>query len=173
MNRVIRSRLVASASGIALSLIAVQAFADTVDDSFNVMITIQKTCTISTAVPDMDFGDHPDLSADRVTTVNFEVLCNAGLAHSLGLSAGANAATPGNTSTRRMAGGSPAGFVAYDLFQDSGHNTHWGNLGEAGVKSGTGTGQPVPHTIYGLVPQQAIAPAAGDYLDTVTLTVEY
>ena len=59
-------------------------------------------------------------------------------------------------------------FVSYDLYTDSTRGTSWPSVGV----TGTGTGSDQAMTIYGRVPSQA-AVAAGDYKDTLTVTVNY
>jgi spore coat protein U-like protein len=62
--------------------------------------------------------------------------------------------------------------VPYAMFSDPSRTVNWGNSPIEDV-DGTGTGSPVNHTVYGRVPAQAIAPEAGSYSDTVTVTITY
>lgn len=156
-------------AGLLLSLSLSQAYAATVTDDFDVRITIQNTCTISTTVSDLDFGTAQLLTANTDNQTSFAVTCTNGLPYTMGLSAGAQPSSPGVTTTRRMTGAGQ--FVSYDLFQDSGRTTHWGNAG-ADLKSANGTGAAQPYDVFGRVPAQT-TPAAGSYLDTVRLTVTY
>ena len=68
-----------------------------------------------------------------------------------------------------MASTTTAATVNYDLYSDASRSTVW--TPTSGV-TGTGNGLDQPMTIYGRVPTQS-AVAAGDYKDTVVVTVNY
>jgi spore coat protein U-like protein len=67
---------------------------------------------------------------------------------------------------------SSSATIPYQLFSNAARTQNWGNTAGTGV-NGTGTGSAVDHTVYGRVPAQAVAPQAGAYSDTVTVTVVY
>ena len=62
--------------------------------------------------------------------------------------------------------------IAYQLYQNSGRTTVWGNTVGTNTVASTGTGNSQPLTVYGNVPAQATPPAA-TYNDTITVTVTY
>lgn len=128
---------------------------------------VLNTCRITLA-SDLNFGSVGSLSAEKPGTSTITVRCPAGTSWWLGLDNGANA----SGSTRRMAG--PGGrFVTYELYKDSDHKERWGNVGDDRAKgAGAGEASPKSLTVYGLVPAQASAPA-GNYSDTVIVTLTY
>jgi spore coat protein U-like protein len=71
-------------------------------------------------------------------------------------------------------------FISYNLYSDAGYSTPWTTgatnstcttVGQCYIGTGTGSAQTL--TVYGKVPTVAVAPAAGSYTDTVTITVTY
>jgi len=70
-------------------------------------------------------------------------------------------------------------YLAYQLYQDSGHSTVWnatnvGTVGGTGGVSGTGSGSNQTLTVYALIPAGTAVPATtGTYTDTVVVTVNY
>lgn len=175
---------------VATALYASGAMATTKTASFQVKLTVTADCTISKpSAGDVDFGTQAGAVVESGgLTANGKVnaKCSKGSAYRIGLDAGSNASTSGDTTTRRMANGTE--YVTYDLYLNSGYSTHWGSLTEAGaapsstgvisVVSGTGNtadttaGQDYP--VYGKIPAQVAGlVSAGNYLDTVTATVEF
>ena len=145
-----------------------QAGFQTTSAPFTVSATVVPSCSVSTT--DLDFGTDSLLAGniDRTSTVS--VTCGTGQAYSVRLSQGT---TPGGTTTTRlMKHASTSDTIPYQLFSDAGHSQNWGNSAGNDV-DGAGTGSPVNHTVYGRVPAQAVAPRAGAYSDTITVTVVY
>ena len=96
------------------------------------------------------------------------IACTKGATTTIGLDLGSNA----SGSTRRLTDGS-SNYLTYELYQDSGRSTVWGN-------SGAGLFTPVAapskasraFTAYGRVAGAQDVPA-GTYTDTVTATVNF
>ena len=135
---------------------------------FTVSATVVPSCSVSAT--DLDFGTDSLLSGniDRTSTVS--VTCGAGQAYSVRLNQGT---TPGGTTTTRlMKHASTSDTIPYQLFSDAGHSQNWGNSAGDDV-DGAGTGSPVNHTVHGRVPAPTVAPRAGSYSDTITVTVIY
>jgi len=123
-------------------------------------------CLVTTAT-DLDFGQVDSLGADLdgVSMITFE--CPVGTAWRVGLDAGLHA----DGETRRMSG--PGGaLIEYGLYRDSGRSQRWGNTPDLDVSAGTGTGSTQSLTVYGRVPAQRV-PAAGDYSDTINITLTF
>ena len=135
---------------------------------FTVAATVVPSCFVS--VTDLDFGTDSLLSGnvDRTSTVS--VTCGAGQAYGVRLNQGTTSG--GTTTTRLMKHASSSATIPYQLFSNSARTQNWGNSATDDV-DGTGTGSPVNHTVYGRVPGQAVAPQAGAYSDTITVTVIY
>ena len=144
------------------------AMADTDTSSFNVLLQIDEACDVSSTAPDdMDFGTATLLTSDIDQTSTITVLCTTGTTYDIGLSAGANE----DSGTRRMTDGS-GHYVNYQLYQDMGRNTAWGDTVLTNTVSSTGTGDDQVFTVYGRVPTQT-TPQAGSYTDNITVTVTY
>jgi spore coat protein U-like protein len=150
-------------SGAMLALAATGANALSVSNTFQTRITIIADCEINSPT-DLEFGTHGLLKNNIDAAATFNVRCTQNVGYAISLDNGQNAS--GGTS--RMTDGN-GNFVTYELYQDSGRTTLWDTTNTV---SGTGTGVDQSYTIYGRVPPQA-TPPAGNYADTVTITVTY
>lgn len=160
--------------GAAFSVLALPAMASsTVTNTFQAKIVIQNTCAVNLTAPtDLDFGTQGVLSANVDTQSTITFTCTSGATYNIGLDAGANASVANDVSTRRMTDGN-SHYVAYQMYTNSGRSgAQWGNTVDTNTQAGTGTGTAQTTTVYGRVPPQA-TPPAGDYADTVTVTVTY
>ncbi|MDD3450099.1 MAG: spore coat U domain-containing protein [Gammaproteobacteria bacterium] len=157
------------AAALIAGTLPLPATAATVTDTFDVTITIQDACEITTPATDMAFGTAGPLTSVVTATSSIYVTCTESLAYNIGLDAGANPGTGGDTTTRQMVNG--ANNVSYDLLQSAG-GAHWGDTIGTDTQAGTGTGAEETYTVYGTVPIQATPPAL-TYSDTVTVTVTY
>ena len=135
---------------------------------FTVSATVVPSCSVTAS--DLSFGTDSMLSGniDAMSTVG--VTCASGQAYSISLNQGTT--TGGTTTTRLMKHASSSATIPYQLFSDAPRSQNWGNSAADDV-NGTGTGSAVNHTVYGRVPEQAVAPQAGSYSDTITVTVIY
>lgn len=156
------------------AMAAAQAATDT--KTFQVKLTITESCFISTIAPtDVNFGSQARTAAaltlDAAGALN--VNCTAGTTYNIGLNGGVNntgtPATP-TAGSRRMRLGATTNYVGYELYQNTGRTTFWGNATGSWL-GGTGTGASVSVPVYGRV-VSANAPA-GAYIDTVTATITY
>lgn len=152
---------------LALVFFAVTApaYADDDDDTFQVTARVLATCEVN--AQDLNFGDYDPIAAsnlDAATTLS--LTCTNGTPYELSMSVGGGE----STAARYMRDG--AEQLAYVLYQDPGRTTLWGVNGGVDTLDGTGTGAPVTIDIYGRVPMQQTAPA-GDYADTITVTVTW
>jgi len=159
-------------AGLALALgYSGIAGADTVTSSFQVRMTVQKACDVTTTAPtDLDFGAHASLATAITGLSTITVTCTPGSPYTVGLGAGLHAATPGDVATRRMSDGA-SHFVPYQLYQDVGHTTPWGETIGTDTFAATGTGSAQAASVYGLVPSANAN--AGAYTDTIAVTVTY
>lgn len=127
------------------------------------------TCTITAS--DVNFGTVASLATATTASGSLAVTCNPGMPYSIALNAGI---TTGNTiAARRMSlNGSGPGVVSYQLYQDAGYSTLWGDGTSGAIYPGTGAviTQTIP--VHGRVPAQP-TPAAGTYRDTITATITY
>ena len=91
----------------------------------------------------------------------------------VGLDAGT--VTGSTVASRLMAGtatGNTTTTVDFQLYQDAGRTTIWGNTQGTNTVAGTGTGAAQSITVYGQVPAQA-TPKPDTYQTTVTATVYF
>lgn len=142
-----------------------------VTDTFDVTITLQSSCDLSTAPTDMDFGSVGLLSQDYTASSSIYVTCTSGTNYELELDDGQNA----DATTRRMFDGDSS-YVSYRLYRDNGRTELWGDgttFGNASARTGTGSEETV--AVYGSVLQldNPSTPPAGAYSDTVTVTVTF
>lgn len=137
--------------------------------SFMARVTLGGTCNI-TASP-VNFGTTASLATAQSASGSLSVTCSNTMPYSIALNAGT---TTGNTiAARRMSlNGSGPGIVSYQLYQDSGFSTLWGDGTSGATYPGTGTGTVQSIPVHGRVPAQA-TPAAGTYRDTITATITY
>jgi spore coat protein U-like protein len=139
--------------------------------TFNVTLTIAANCTIA-ATP-LNFGSTGVLAAPVNQTTNLAVTCTNTTPYNIGLDAGT---VTGSTVPARLLAGTATGntgtTVAYQLYQDAGRTTVWGNTQSTNTVAGTGTGAAQSLTVYGQVAAQN-TPRPDTYQSTVTATVYF
>lgn len=176
----IKNKFLLSGLCVVLGFAVQQVQAQTDSTTFDVTITITAACDISdgtNGISNLAFGSRDPFQTNVTGTTELRVTCTNGAAYDIGLDAGTNPSTPGDVSTRRMKGISSTpvdntnDYVPYNLFQDSGNTTVWGNTIDTNTLDSTGTGNQQTHVIYGMVPSTNYT--VGDYRDTVTATVTF
>jgi len=135
---------------------------------FQVTLTIQAECRLTSA-SDLAFGNAGVIQTAITSTSSIGVQCTNTTPYNIGLNSGTGAGA--TVAARRMTSGSGA-TVTYELFRDAARSQIWGNTVGTDTLAGTGTGAVQTLTVYGRVPAQA-TPAAGNYTDTVQVTVTY
>ena len=139
--------------------------------TLNVTLTLQANCTIS-ATP-LNFGTNGVLASALNQQTNVAVTCTNTTPYNVGLDAGTVA---GSTVASRLMAGTTTGntgtTVGFELYQDAGRATVWGNTQGTNTVAGTGTGSAQSISIYGQVPAQA-TPQPDTYQTTVTATVYF
>ena len=153
---------------LLMVLLASPAGAGSTTAQFDVTITIQAGCELSTP-DDLDFGTQSFLDISNIdNTVDFSIRCTNSTPATISLDDGLGG---GTVALRTMELG--ASSVNYTLYTDNTYNQIWGD-GNAGTftRSYTGTGSTETLTIYGRVPTQT-TPTPGAYSDTVTMTVTF
>lgn len=154
-------------SGVTFSSMA--ATTTLAGPSFAVKIKVNNTCDVTNMTAgDIDFGTH-DFNDGTVTqTSTIAVKCTSGNIFKIGLDEGANAATPSDTTSRRMTDGTH--YIAYDLLQAAG-GAHWGNTSTDSLPA-TGDGTAQSYTVHATATLDGTEPA-GDYTDTVVASVTF
>lgn len=123
------------------------------------------------------FGNYnPTNSSPNNATGNVRVFCTVLVISILSTTnISLNTGGSGSFASRKMSSG--ANQLNYNLYKEVGHTTVWGD-GTGGTGIWTDSlliailGTTVNHTIYGSVPASQYV-AAGSYVDTITVTVEY
>jgi spore coat protein U-like protein len=140
--------------------------------TFNVTLTLQANCGI-TANP-LNFGTAGVLSTAINQQSTLSITCTNTTPYNVGLDAGT---VTGSTVTSRLMAGTATGntgtTVGFQLYQDSGHATVWGNTQGTNTVAGTGTGAAQTINVYGQVPSQGTTPKPDTYQTTITATVYF
>lgn len=134
---------------------------------FTASASVQKQCTPSFTVHDVDFGSHGTLSASIDTSATMSPQCTNTTPYNVGLDDGQNAS--GGARRMKSAGGA---YVGYELYRDNARTQRWGHTIGTDTVAETGNGTAQTKTVYGRVAAQP-TPAAGGYSDTVTVTITY
>ncbi|WP_321790503.1 spore coat U domain-containing protein [Burkholderia pyrrocinia] len=138
---------------------------------FNVTLTIQANCSV--AANPLAFGTSGVLTAALNQQTTLAVTCTNSTPYNVGLDAGG---VSGSTVGSRLMAGTTSGntstTVGYQIYQDSGHTTVWGNTQGTDTVGGTGTGSAQTLNVYGQVPTQA-TPKPDTYQAAVTATVYF
>ena len=148
----------------AAAIASTPALAGTATGTVQVSLNVSSACSV-TAQP-LDFGTTNSFAANIDTSSATTVKCTPTAPYTVFVSYGANA---GATTQRKLLSTTSSATVNYDIYSDSSRTAAWSPT--AG-KTGVGDGTEQAMTLYGRVPVQT-AVAAGDYKDTVTVTVNY
>ena len=166
--------VLASAVLVAVASMSGIATAGTATSNLPVSATVGATCTID-ASAGVAFGAYDPIvtnaSTDLTHTGSVSTTCTNGSSVTITLGEGTNKDTTSTAAVpvRRMISG--ANYLSYQLYQDSGASTVWGDTAATGVTV-TGTGAAVATNVYGVVTAGQNVPA-GSYADTVLATVTF
>jgi spore coat protein U-like protein len=166
------SLIVALSFGLPLQLADAAVYSNgTGTATFTVTLILNANCSI-TANP-LNFGTNGVLSTAINQQSTVAVTCTNTTPYNVGLDAGT--VTNSTVTSRLMAGtatGNTGTTVTFQLYQDAGHTTVWGNTQGTNTVAGTGTGAAQTINVYGQVPAQA-TPRPDTYQTTVTATVYF
>jgi spore coat protein U-like protein len=173
-----KHKLLTGALIVALITGPMPSFADaatysngTATATFTVSLTLQANCTIS-ANP-LNFGTNGVLTTALNQQTTVAVDCTNTTPYNVGIDGGT---VSGSTVTNRLLAGTASGntstTVGFQLYQDSGHTTVWGNTQGTNTVGGTGSGSVQTLAVYGQIPIQA-TPRPDTYQTTVTATVYF
>lgn len=138
---------------------------------FTVSAAVVKRCLVNAAT-DIDLNTVSASATNISGNGNISITCSNTTPYNVGLlpsnghtgGTGAMSGTGGNTDK-----------VPYQLYQNAGYSTVWGNTATASSTgngiAGTGTGAARSHTVYVRAPSADYTP--GSYSDTVTVNVNY
>lgn len=154
-------------------LYAASASAASATGSLASSARVVANCNITAG--NLSFSNYDPLAATATSATSvIMVACTKGTTGAnLGLDNGANHSHATNGQQRAMASG--MNFLSYDLWQDASHTIFWGNTpGSNTVPVPTpSSANPQSFTVYGLIPAHLNVPAANNYVDTVTATVNF
>jgi spore coat protein U-like protein len=171
MNRFARLVLLVTVATVALQS---GAFAATATTSFAVTANVVSSCTISAA--NLAFGNYDPIVVNAVAPLNLSstvtVACTKGDVVTVGLNAGLHGPQATGTTRAMSSGGATPSYLSYEIFQNAGLTTVWGNAGAA-LYTYTSTGKaPTAIPDFGQIPAGEDQPVAS-YTDTITATVTF
>ncbi len=149
-----------------MSLIISPSIAATSSAMMGVSVSVQNTCNVA-ATP-VTFGSYnADAAAPTDASANILVTCSLGTAYNVGLNGGVG--TGSTVAARKLTYGQNE--LNYALYRDNARTAVWGDTPADGVSGTYNVAQP-PLTVYGRIAGGQHVPA-GNYADTVTVTVTY
>ena len=159
----------AAAATAAVLTMSAPAFAQSASSSLNVTATVTPNCTVSTSA--IAFGSVNTLSGSNVDgTGGVTVTCTNGTPWTA--SAGAGSGSGASFNGRKLSAGS--NMLTYNLYTDSSRSSIWGDgTGSTATLGNTGSGGTQNFTIYGRIAAGQTSAPAGNYSDTVSVTVSY
>ena len=167
-----------------LGLTATSSYGEVLNRPFTVNATILPGCILGSGNSDsssfgaLNFGNISSLSTniDIISSQNagsIMIQCSGTPSITLALNSGAN--TAGNIATgRRLLNSATGEYLAYQIFQDSARSVIWGNGsngGTAQVIKANSTLQQI--VLYARLFASSTFPTAGNYTDTLLVTVTY
>lgn len=153
-----------------------------IQGSLDIQLTIGEGCAVMNGSSSpagvnsfgkIDFGTQSSLTTSSIdaqststTTGEIQLNCTTGVPYRVTLGPGRNAAGD----KRNMKHATAVNLITYDLYQDAARVRPWN---ESAPLTGTGTGAAVSLTVYGRVLKAATTPPAGQYNDTVLVTIAW
>lgn len=166
------------AYGVALAammmLSGAAANAATATGTFDVLLTIEKSCSVDAGGSDIDLGTVTSSTTDVAGSNTIAVTCTKGTPYYIGLAPSGGSTEGSGTMASTTAGNTDE--VPYQLQQAAGAGSAvWGNTATDttvgnGV-AGTGSGATQSHTVHAFAPSANFT--AGSYRDTVTVNVNF
>ncbi len=165
-------------SALALSAsLTPAAYAATDTGTLTVKARIGAACTLKTKNATLDFGNLSTISdKDHDANTSITMNCSKDQAYSIYMGSGLHAPDWSAYVKRMMSSGS--GLLQYEIFTDSTYVNAWSDkywdsrFPKIHIVQGTGNGTDQKIPVYGRIGKQT-TPPAGDYTDTVAITVEY
>jgi spore coat protein U-like protein len=165
MKRILKSLLL-SVAAVAILAVARPAAAQAITITANV----PEACQFAVVDTLIAFGNYDSAGAQATTpltgTANLTSRCTRGSTFTVTISDGANR---DGTSRQMENTGTPGELLRYDLFQDAGYTTVWGNTATDDLDVTAPNRSLQTHTIYARLPE-AQDPLVGPYQDVVTVT---
>ncbi len=162
---------------LVLTLLTGTARAATITADLTVQFEVNTTCAIAAAT--LDFGNsaaNSPISGDVNATANVSVDCTSGLAYEITMNDGTNAS---GTDRRMSDGAATPSYITYELYRSAADRAagtpQWRATSGTDTLTGVGAGAAVNVSVFGQIPQLAAGatPPAGNYADTVVMTLTY
>lgn len=147
------------------------AFADTATTTFNVLLTITKACSFSTAASDVNFSARASTATNVDADGTLRVTCTKGTPYTIGLSAGAGSGATTISRKMKSVGVTNLDEVPYALYRNAGRTLNWGNTPGTDTYGASGTGVEQSIQVNGRLPSANFS--ADSYSDLITATVTY
>jgi len=142
--------------------------AQTTTRSLTVLATVVTPPVIISPLSSLNFGNVPTGSSARRATTSFDVTVRQGTPYSISFGGGLNS---GGTTAFTMKSRTGGNNLNYLLFKDSTLAVSYpANAVGASITGQSGTGIAQTYTLFA---RTALAGAAGNYTDTITITVTY
>lgn len=175
MNKPLFAKLAAIVAMGAMGTFAASANAATATASFQVLITIQKTCAVTAGTAsNINLGTVAPSATPNNGNNTISVTCSKNTPYNVGLlPSSANSGTANGTGNMisTTAPTTNTDKVPYTLYSNSGYSTVWGNTIGTNTVTGTGTGAAQSLTVYAQNTNANFTPDS--YADTVGVTVTY
>lgn len=175
MNKPLFAKVAVIASLAALGTFAVSANAATATASFQVQITIQKTCAVTAGTAsNISLGTVAPSSTPNNGNNTISVTCSKNTPYNIGLLPSAANSGTANGTGNMVSTTAPlvnTDKVPYTLYSDSGYSSVWGNTIGTNTVAKTGTGAAQSWTVYAQNTNANFTPDS--YADTVGVTVTY
>ena len=144
-----------------------QLLAAVITTTFNVTATVQNTCLVSAFnATTMAFGNYTGAQINQPNTISFQCTAGDSLVFAL------NSGNTGTFTNRVMVNGS--NNLNYNIYTSSALTTVWGDgTGSTATVASTATGAVQNLTAYGSVSANQMSVPAGNYLDSITVTLIY
>jgi spore coat protein U-like protein len=165
-------RKILTATLAAATLAAGGAQAATTTTTFAVTASVQSTCSAS--APTLAFPNYTPGAGAQIGNTTISVKCTKNTAFTVALNPGS---TTGDAFAQRLMG-SGANTLQYNLFTTAALTSIFGDgTGGTATVGGTGLGVATANSVqvFGQVPDSATnqAAVAGNYSDTITVTVSF
>jgi spore coat protein U-like protein len=138
----------------------------TATTTFVVKATVNAVCSVTAT--DLNFGVYNAQAGSAATsTTVVKATCTPGTTYNVALNAGG----AGNIYAGRQMTSGP-NKLNYQLYRNAARSDIWGNTIGTDTVTGSGSGLAVDHTVYGSLAAAQVVPA-GNYQDTITVTISY
>jgi spore coat protein U-like protein len=155
-------------SAALIAATSVPAMAGTSTATMPVSAQVLENCTV-VATP-LAFGALTNVgAADVDSTATLTLACTPNADFDVGLNNGSNA----SSGQRRLKHSTLNEYLNYNVYLDSGRSQPWGNVIGTNTKAGTAPLGAAVYTVYGRIPSGIAGVTAGNYADSVTVTVTF